>query len=150
MTTTKIPDEYASSMTDANQPLETGKEVLIFEQQKCMPIIDADARNQQSNDFRVGKRVGDISRMSEGKTWHIIGSIGPYLKIRTSNKNGSTNIRLISADAYRRKDCYPSRLMVYRLPTTTPIIDADDCQVARSAVRSRPQLEIIVSREALE
>jgi len=37
-----IANEIASSMTDANQSLETGTEVLDFKQQKCMPIIDAD------------------------------------------------------------------------------------------------------------
>lgn len=110
-------------------------------------IIDADRRQIMHANFQVGKHIGDISRMSEGKTWHIIGIMGPYLKIQTSNTNGCANTRLISADAYNRPDRYPSRLPVYRYPAVEPIIDADACQIARTTPRRIAQPEIIVARE---
>ncbi len=113
-------------------------------------IIDADGLQAQSNEFRVGKHIGDISRMSEGKTWNIIGTLGPYLKIRTHNNNGCANTRLISVDAYNTPDRYPSRLPVYRYPVTEPIIDADACQIARTTPRRIAQPEIIIAAEVAE
>lgn len=110
-------------------------------------IIDADGIQAQNADLRIGKHIGDISRMSEGKTWHIIGTMGPYLKIQTSNNNGCANTRLISADAYNRPDRYPSRLPVYRYPAAEPIIDADTEQISKATPREIQQSEIIVARE---
>lgn len=110
-------------------------------------IIDADSLQAQNADLQVGKHIGDISRMSEGKTWHIIGTLGPYLKIRTNNNNGCANTRLISADAYNRPDRYPSRLPVYRYPQLAPIIDADTEQMIMAAPGKIMQPKIIVARE---
>lgn len=110
-------------------------------------IIDADGIQAQSNEFRVGKHIGDISRMSEGKSWRIIGAVGPYLKIQTKNSNGCANTRLISVDAYNTPDRYPSRLPVYRYPVTEPIIDADTEQISKATPREIQQSEIIVARE---
>lgn len=108
-------------------------------------IIDADSLQAQNADLQVGKHIGGISRMSEGKTWHIIGTLGPYLKIRTNNNNGCANTRLISADAYNQPDRYPSRIPVYRYPNIAPIIDADACQIAQTTPRRIAQPEIIVA-----
>lgn len=141
--------ENARPMTDANQTTGTGTEVLISERKKPMPIIDTDRIQGQTYEFRAGKRLCNIFRSNEGKTWYIIGKVGPYLRIRTKNTNGSSNIRLIFASAYFQKDCYPTKIPVYCLPDEMdPIIDADACQVARAAIRARPQREIIDAEAA--
>lgn len=85
--------------------------------------------------------------MSEGKSWRIIGAVGPYLKIQTKNSNGCANTRLISVDAYNTPDRYPSRLPVYRYPVTEPIIDADTEQMIMAAPGKIMQPKIIVARE---
>ena len=113
------------------------------------PIIDADRKQDHAADpgiqIPVGKQIGQIYRRTEGKFWHIIGTSGPYLKIQTKNSNGTSNIRLIAAAAYQRRDCYPSRLPVYSI--AAPIIDADGIQAARSTPRRIVQPDIIVARE---
>ena len=109
-------------------------------------IIDAGEIQEQSATLQVGARIGGVSRRSEGKTWRIIGVMGPYLIIRIKN-NGNTNTRLISTDAYRRCDCYPSTIPVFACPPTTPIIDADAKQIATVESRRTTQPEIIVTRE---
>ena len=112
-------------------------------------IIDADGRQTQSAaDLRVGKQIGQIDRATEGKSWHIIGAVGPFLKIQTHNNNGGTHTRLISADDYQRCDRYKSRIPVRRYPHAMPIIDADACQIVSTTARRIPQPEIIVAREA--
>lgn len=60
------------------------------------------------------KQIAKINRSTEGKSWHIIGAVGSYLKIQTHNSNGSTFIRIIAIDDYRRDDRYISRIPVYR------------------------------------
>ena len=112
-------------------------------------IIDADRKQDHAADPGIqipgGKQIGQIYRATEGKSWHIIGTSGPYLKIQTKNSNGTSNIRLIAAAAYQRRDCYPSRLPVYSV--AAPIIDADGIQAARSTPRRIAQPDIIVARE---
>jgi hypothetical protein len=109
-------------------------------------IIDAGEIQEQSATLQVGARIGRVSRRSEGKTWRIIGVMGPYLIIRIKN-NGNTNTRLISTDAYRRCDCYASQIPVFLCPPTTPIIDADAKQIVTAEPHRTTQPDIIVARE---
>ena len=124
-----------------NQIIDTDKTNRLHK-----PIIDADRlQAQAAADLLVGKRIGQIDRTTEGKSWHIIGTVGSYLKIQTRD-----NIRLISADDYQRCDRYKSRIPVRRYPHAMPIIDADGIQATRSANHRTTQPDIIVAREAAQ
>jgi len=129
-----------------NQIIDTDKTNRLHK-----PIIDADRlQAQAAADLLVGKRIGQIDRTTEGKSWHIIGAVGPFLKIQTHNNNGGTHTRLISADDYQRCDRYKSRIPVRRYPHAMPIIDADGIQATRSANHRTTQPDIIVAREAAQ
>jgi len=124
-----------------NQIIDTDKTNRLHK-----PIIDADRlQAQAAADLLVGKRIGQIDRTTEGKSWHIIGTVGSYLKIQTRD-----NIRLISADDYQRCDRYKSRIPVKRYPDAMPIIDADAEQAKRTDIRARAQEAVIIAEEVEE
>jgi len=107
----------------------TGYVRFALKVEKTAPIIDADRQQAQAAvELQVGKQIGQINRRAEGKSWHIIGKVGSYLKIQTKNSAGTT--RLIRADDYLRPDRYRSQIAVYKYPTETPIIDVDARQIA--------------------
>ena len=139
---TALKNETGDSSLLTQEP--TGYVSFAPDTEKPAPIIDADRRQAQSANLTVSARIGSITRACQGKTWCITGAIGPYLVIQTKKSHG--NIRLISADAYQRRDCYPLVLPVFAGTYITPIIDADATQITVKPRRST-QPEIIIAAE---